>query len=916
MTASERDASGTGRATEVAALDDAVWWLWGKAHRDPEDAASPEWHPLICHMLDVMNVGEALLARLPEVTRSLLVEPLGGADSALPWLRFLVAMHDIGKATPGFQSKWDGTREELTRRGLEVLQECHPHGISGTAILTRLLSDESLMEACALPVNAARTLGRAVASHHGEFAQDMAAEDCRSGHWPKRLGSARWREVRHHLAKLVLRLASQGRRLEPLPPQVALNPGFIMALTGLTAVADWLGSNAAVFRYQPLPVDTSAYQRTSLERANTTLDKVGWYASTPRRPRTFVELFPSLEPRSLQIETEKAIGSVAAPSLIIIESTMGDGKTEAALLITEALAPRLGQAGLYIGLPTQATANQMFGRVQGFLERNEAKRTNLQLVHGDAALSERFEGLKLRGICAEADANVVAETWFCRSKRSLLANHAVGTVDQGLLGVLQTRHGFVRLFGLAGKTVILDEVHAYDTYTSELLDRLVAWLSVLGTTVVVLSATLPKQRRVSLIEAYGGQAPTTESAYPRITVASRSGRALSVATKPSRPSQRVRIERLPDGEHTTAARIAQALAEGGCCAWICNTIKRAQRAYLALKKLQDDGRLAKDTRLDLLHARFLRKDRQLREQRAEALYGAETRSRPHRGVLVGTQVLEQSLDLDFDFMVTDMAPIDLVLQRIGRLHRHERERPTAHRVPTVGLVEPALKDGCPSFGSVASVYEPDVMFRTWWELQSVGEFRIPEDLESWIERVYGDHGSKPSDPGLRAQFEAAVQKAQEERQAAWNAAQDRLLFPPEKGTRQDCFGKLYKSLVEDESGDVHPALRAATRLAEPSTDVVCLFPCAEGQSLDPEGAMPVDLEKVESLEKARLLVRYSVKVDNRRLARLGGVVRTIPAWREQALLRHRKVLVLDDEARRQGVDLDPELGLVFRSGPP
>src|SRR5690606_38955586 len=193
--------------------------------------------------------------------------------------------------------------------------------------------------------------------------------------------------------------------------------------------------------------------------------------------------------RSLQIETEKAIGSVAAPSLIIIESTMGDGKTEAALLITEALAPRLGQAGLYIGLPTQATANQMFCRVQGFLERNEAKRTNLQLVHGDAALSERFEGLKLRGICAEADANVVAETWFCRSKRSLLANHAVGTVDQGLLGVLQTRHGFVRLFGLAGKTVILDEVHAYDTYTSELLDRLVAWLSVLGTTVVVLSAT-------------------------------------------------------------------------------------------------------------------------------------------------------------------------------------------------------------------------------------------------------------------------------------------------------------------------------------------------------------------------------------------------------------------------------------------
>lgn len=896
--------------------DDAIWWLWGKAQPDPKDTTGPRWHPLICHMIDVMSVGDAMLDRLSEAARAVLVEPLGGPTHARPWLRFLIAMHDAGKPTPGFQGKWDGNRDELARRNLPTCdRECHVHGISGTMLLTELLCDASLLGPCALPEDTAQGLARAVASHHGQFAKDPDVEECRDD-W-SRLNQGDWRQARRRLARLILKVAAQGQELEPLPERLECNPAFVLALTGLTAVADWLGSNADVFRYEPLPVDITEYQRVAARRATRALDAVRWQAPHPRKPRTFVELFPDLAPRSLQLATEAVVSSVNAPSLVIIESTMGDGKTEAALLIAEALGPRLGQAGLYVGLPTQATANQMLGRVQAFLERNEPVHANLQLVHGDAGLSKRFDELKLRGIHGDADANVTAQTWFCRSKRSLLASHAVGTVDQGLLGVLQTRHGFVRLFGLAGKTVVLDEVHAYDTYTSEILDRLVAWLAALRATVVVLSATLPKTRRAKLIQAYGVHAPAEEAPYPRITVACPGSPAISVATKPSRPSQDVRIERLPDDLDVIAARIAEATAEGGCCAWICNTIQRAQDAYLALKALRNNGKLQADTRLDLLHARFLRKDRQLRERHAEELYGPpKAAKRPFRGVLVGTQVLEQSLDLDFDFMVTDLAPIDLVLQRTGRLHRHDRPRPAAHRTPRLGLVEPALEDGCPTFDSVARVYDRDVMFRTWWELRNVESFRIPEELETWVERVYGDLGSEPSDPDLRAAFERAVHEASEERRGQWNQAQSKLLFSPVNGTREDRFGSLYKDLVDDENGEVSPDLRAATRLAEPSTDVVCLFPSSGGLSLDREGTAVVDLERPASVELARTLVEHSVKVENRRLRRYKDCLLEPKPWREQAMLRHRKVLVLGGEAERQGVSLDPELGLVFRWGGP
>jgi CRISPR-associated endonuclease/helicase Cas3 len=692
----------------------------------------------------------------------------------------------------------------------------------------------------------------------------------------------------------------------------------VIALAGLTAVADWLGSDASVFTYAQTPVSFDTYRTCSRERAELILDRAGWQRPREATPRTFEELFPGYVPRSLQTELATALEQTHAPCLVIIESTMGDGKTEAALLVAESLAPRAGQAGLYVGLPTQATSNQMLGRVERFLDSTALGRTNLHLVHGDAALSDQYRELRLRSIHGDtAASNVAAETWFAQSKRALLASHAVGTIDQSLMGVLQTKHSFVRLFALAGKTVVLDEVHAYDTYTSQLLDRLVAWLSCLGTTVVVLSATLPKRRRMQLIQKYGATPPTQEASYPRLTIASRNEQARSIGTSASRPSQRVRMQRVDDDLEGVARALCDAIKDGGTVAWICNTVARAQTAYAAVRNHLRSQGLAASVRLDLLHSRFLRKDRQAREREAERLYGppraAEQSARPERGILIGTQVLEQSLDLDFDLMVTDLSPIDLLLQRSGRLHRHERPRPAAHTEPVLWLVMPTEQDGLPDFRKVAGVYTvkaPDVIFRTWWELRGTTHLEIPESLEMWVERVYGDAGTRPTEPELLGMLETAERNAAETRIVDWRKAEQALLFEPDDAVRTDRFGSLGADLVEDESGDVHATLVANTRLAEPSADVVFLWDKDGHLSLDEGGTQRVSLD-TEAHRDTRAFLEHSAKIELRRLRQLGGCVSQPNEWRARAALRFKWLLRLGEASLAAGVRVDAELGVIF-----
>ena len=457
----------------AAAAGRAAWECWGKAHPTEGWAA----HALLCHLLDVAAVAHHLLTTHapPALRRRLLGLIPNAEDASLKLLLFVIALHDLGKYTPAFQGKLDWARTLLVARGfdLEPPATARPHGAAGFDFIRDALI------AVGVPSRPAWSLARAVTAHHGEFPTNDLL--CRRPMGSRERGrNPRWQAARDE-AIASLRSCFG---VDPVSA-VTVDHASVMRLAGLTSVADWIGSMESVFRYEPPQPSVEAYWPLALERAAQALAQVGMRPTHHTGERTFASLFPTLSPWPLHVAAETVGSRLSSPSLVIIEAPMGEGKTEAALLLAQAAACRLGQHGFYLGLPTQATANQMFGRVTAFLKGTGGDDpSTLVLAHAEAEGIEAFRSIiAVYDEDSEGLGSVRAEEWFLPKKRALLAEHGVGTIDQASLGVLRTRHGFVRLFGLAGKTVVLDEVHAYDTFTSTILDRLLEWLAAMGSTV-------------------------------------------------------------------------------------------------------------------------------------------------------------------------------------------------------------------------------------------------------------------------------------------------------------------------------------------------------------------------------------------------------------------------------------------------
>lgn len=877
-----------------------AWMLWGKASPSPGSA----WpgHPLLCHMLDVAWVARAMLASVaPEVTRRRMIDPTGlDPADAVAWLTLVVALHDIGKVSPAFQAKAPPFKALLTKErfDFEAPADARDHGTLGV-----VLGRDALRVTLGVDDALATRLARAVAAHHGSFASDRAGLAP-----PKRRerGNERWDEARRAVVDELV--AATGVAGLPRPsPALANDHAFFALLAGLTSVADWVGSMAECFPYAA-PTTTVDYLRGQGARVEAALRYVGMRAAPPSVRASFRELF-GREPWPLHVHAERVARALDAPSLVVIEAPMGEGKTEAALLVAEHLTAAAGNGGLYVGLPTQATANQMFTRVERHLRCAHAGGAgNLHLAHGEASLNDRYDAL-IRGVHApdgDGDGAVRAERWFVGRKRTLLASHAVGTVDQALLGVLRAPHGFVRLFGLAGKVVVLDEVHAYDAFTSTILDRLVAWLRAAGASIIILSATLPSGRRAELLRAAGAKA-ASEAPYPRITAAA-DGEARPVHFPPRGRALTVGVTAVAGGAAAVADELLKAIADGGCAGWVCNTVARAQDAYRELLRRRDAGALPPGTALLLLHARLLAGDRAARERELEGLLGAKG-ERPERCVVVGTQVLEQSLDVDFDILATDLAPIDLLLQRAGRLHRHDRgsRRPLvdAPRLLLVrdvgGPLEVPLRE-------TSIVYDEYVMRRTLLALEGREAVALPGDIEALVEAVY-----TAPDPAAHAEALAPLRAAfEEERRTREQNARARLM--PRPDVADDPFADFGLEFFDDEDPRVHEALRAVTRLGPPSVDVVCLHRVNGGLHLDPAGAQPVKLSTAPDRDLTERLLRHAVGVATRGLAPKLIEASAPKAWEKSAVLRHRRVVEFTNgRTRLHGYDLalDPVLGLVI-----
>lgn len=909
-----------------------VWW----AKWNPQRGS---YHPLLCHMIDVAVVAEALWQGVaaPALRRQW-AQHLGLDEQACAsWIAFWAGLHDLGKASPAFQFKCtDATfrqRMEALEMPCPVSYQPIPHGIMSHKLVGNLLHTD-----WGMPRRAARQIADALGGHHGVFATPQQV----SIPAPVSEGTGAWDAQRRWLTQRLAQAVGLPARVPSAPK---LPPALVLALAGLVAVADWIGSNEEFFPHQtmlaePVALDVPAYTTHARHAADQALKRLGWQGwSAPPRAHSFQELFP-FKPRPLQAQVEELRQQLSGPGLVVIEAPMGEGKTEAALLLQDHWAATLGQAGAYVALPTQATSNGMFARIRDFLSRRyPAAIVNLQLLHGHAALSSLFQELQQHAnrlflpsdIQGEPGAdgappNVVAAQWFTARKRGLLAPFGVGTIDQALLTVLPTKHGFVRLYGLAAKTVIIDEVHAYDTYMSTLLERLLEWLGALNTSVILLSATLPQHRRANLLAAYARGAgwsvnlPATLPAYPCVTwITEHHQGSTGVATSPE-IERTVRVRwidgRLPATAHAPfplGEQLQTALRDGGCAAVVCNTVRRAQQVYTALKRYFEGNAATGEGEIDLLHARLLFEDREQREQRVLQRFGKGEDNRPYRAVLVATQVIEQSLDLDFDLLVTDHAPADLILQRAGRLHRHQREhRPAGLQQPEIWICAPEIDaNGVPRFDpGTAAVYDEHILLRSWLELHPRPQIAVPEDVAAIIEAVYDDRPPPANlSAALQAAWQTTAQHLQAMREKEQRLAAEAYIRPPQAS---DSLATIVGTPREEEAPELHPAHQARTRLIEWSLPVICLHGSPEQPLLD---GQPIRRSATPSVAEAKRLLQRSLTISH------PGVVRTLleqPApsgWTKSPLLRQHRLLAFDEQGRaivgRYKLILDPEQGLII-----
>jgi len=482
-----------------------------------------------------------------------------------------------------------------------------------------------------------------------------------------------------------------------------------------------------------------------------------------------------------------------------------------------------------------------------------------------------------------------------KSKRTLLAPFGVGTVDQALLGVLQTNHFFVRLVGLSHKVVVFDEVHAYDAYMNTLFEHLLHWLRAIGTSVIILSATLPAATRSRLVKAYTGKelpaGTSGRSPYPALTIVAANELP---RTLPLTPPEDIAI-----GLHWLTSRDSQAimdfldkeLAEGGCAAIICNTVKRAQDVYLALKGLDipvDD--------LILFHARYPAAWRKEREDRVLRKFGKPDKDgedyRPRKAIVVATQVIEQSLDLDFDVMISDLAPIDLLIQRAGRLHRHSIRDQSRHNLPRrLVITRPDIgDDGLPSFGDDALIYEPYVLLQTYRLLREKGEITLPSQTVELIEFVYGGR-SDAGDPqwarALKGTFDELIQNARKAHYKARNqlvgvVSDSQLILQTNRG-------------LEEDDPAVHQSFRAKTRDIASSISLICLHQTAEGLLLEPDNSNTLcDLATIPNPEQTREFLHHTLTMQNWVLVNHFAEQLVPSGWRKNAVLRHTRPVIFQD----------------------
>ena len=735
----------------------AFYRYWGKAKKSP-DSEGADYHLLAYHCLDVAAVGWHLLTPRGKLCQRLSAELDVEPEWLQAWFCYCLMLHDLGKFFRAFQNLSPNMSDNLVAYDGNCIY-AHRHDTLGFAIWNDFAKSQAEIIPRSL-TKAVKPWLEIVCGHHGKPPEQLRAyksyllpdDELAAEAFIKEV-SAQWRPSLRSLEHI------KSEKLKACSWQLA----------GLAVLADWLGSSQAHFPYKADALPLSEYwSEYALKCASAAIADANLAPCSVNEFTSIKQQFDFIsQPTPLQSYAQ-TVAITNDPQLFILEDVTGAGKTEAAMVLVHRLISQGLAEGVYVGLPTMATANGMYQRmVQSYRKLfAEDEWPSLVLAHGASQLSKEFnESVTLSAHQddknyekGELSASAYCNAWLADTrKKALLADVGVGTIDQALLGVLPAKHQSLRLFGLANKVLLIDEVHAFDPYMQQLLCALLKAHAGQGGSVILLSATLPLAYRKTLTAAFASGLKINEpelnpgAGYPWVTqMSSQAFVETPVATRPS-VARQVEVKRL-DSEQSALEIIRNAARGGQCICWIRNTINDAHEALNLLAQQSD----IEPANITLFHSRYAMIDRQAIEQDVLERFGKKSNRNQRAGqVLIATQVVEQSLDLDFDVMISDLAPVDLLIQRAGRLQRHtrsaagDRHEQEQRNKPCLYVLAPDPKNvTSPNWlrellPGTQAVY-PNVG-QLWLTLNVLLEhngFAMPADARRLIEGVYGEHAQQ------------------------------------------------------------------------------------------------------------------------------------------------------------------------------
>lgn len=861
-------------------------------------AKTAPFKSILSHSLDTAAVAEALLTDgifgviLPDLAAWFKkVDSNATLQEIKNVVLYASSLHDIGKVHPFFAGRYDEKgvckllhSEKLIedyRRDVEKFR----HEDYTKSVLLRIWKEKGRFES----VNSKRKdstadyLALVLSFHHqGKDGKGKEIPDCDA----KKM----WELQQDNLEEIMFKMFQ--------PPQIVFNSttcnhisAACMMLLGIVILSDWLASSDAFADCDIKEGEECAdYYGRIRERAFGLVQESSLSVTKLPEGNCFTDVWKNIPRdgmRPLQTVTEQIMQAKEKPLLLLMEAPMGEGKTEAGAYAAFRMGEYFGKNGFYVALPTAATANQMHQRMERLME-DTFPGSQVRLLHSLAWLSD---GATKEGTDIRSEDRQYVQEWTKPLRRGLLQGYSVGTIDQVLMSALYVRYGVIRLLGIQNKVLILDEVHAYDAYMQDILLRMLEWCRELRIPVVMLSATLATETKKRILEVYRADYKE-EQDYPAITAVFEDGN-YQIAPIPEVSKHRtisIHMAAILNNFEAIRDSALKMVENGGCLCVLVNTVGRAQKLYQSLKEAAGEN-----TELYLFHARFAEGRKREIEKQMTRLFGPDKSRRPKRAIVVATQVMEQSLDVDFDYMITDIAPIDLILQRLGRMFRHDHTlRPKGCDAPE-GMILIPEEEG--DFGVSERIYPPVLLELSMRYLKDHPKFPCPEAIREAVEFVYGNEGLDD------ANMEQWMEHMFQEEMMRSQAKNYELKEPKDKK-----FNVFDTDDIFDDS-EKRSFLSAKTRLAEPTRRIAIVPETMFGK---------IKSESVITRRLAQQVFLHSVSVREKVIEPYGKDMENAGMLEGIGLLKGISILSGQDGIARirEDVvfDMNKEFGFLIRGG--